>query len=193
MRPVNKAVLHQSGTARGCEDSPEGSCNTAAILGRTVTAEHLGVQGKGCWEREVSAASAIHGTDRASAPEMPTQSSASCLHGPGLEGSASRRISRGGAQKPAATCPRPSSQGRSAMRSMPGFNRQYEASGQEEVGSRTLGTGNCPSNCLYGGLISEALSSCEGPAPLSFSSFQPFTESKNSFHLRFFRALLNKR
>lgn len=42
MRPVNKAVLHQSGTARGCEDSPKGSCNTAAILGRTVTAETLG-------------------------------------------------------------------------------------------------------------------------------------------------------
>lgn len=112
--------------------------------------------------------------------------------GPGLEGSAFRRISREGTQKPTATCPRPSSQGRSAMWSMPGFNRQDDASGQEEVGSRTLGTGNCPSNCLCGGLIPEALSSCEGPAPLSFSSFQPFTESKSSFHLRFLRAFLNK-
>lgn len=46
MRPVNKAVFHQSGIVRGCEDNLTGSCNTAAILGRTVTANMWGHKGK---------------------------------------------------------------------------------------------------------------------------------------------------
>lgn len=45
MRRVNKAV-HQSGTVKGSEDTLKGSCNTAAILGRTVTANTWGHKGQ---------------------------------------------------------------------------------------------------------------------------------------------------
>lgn len=79
-----------------------------------------------------------------------------------------------GIQKPTATCPWPSSQcGRYVEHAR--IQQAGWSFWTEEVG-RTLGTGNCPSNCLCRGLIPEALNSCEGPAPLSLPRFQPFME-----------------
>lgn len=57
----------------------KGSCNTAAILGRTIDNQHLGAQGK----LEMYSASTIHGTDKASASETegPQAPTALCCKG----------------------------------------------------------------------------------------------------------------
>lgn len=61
MRPVNEAVLLSLAQGAALRTPYKGSCNTAAIPGRTVDHTHLGAQEKGCWELEMYAASTIHG------------------------------------------------------------------------------------------------------------------------------------